>query len=126
MSEPVIQAVDLTTDTVLARTVEMARTWRSRLRGLIGRSGLEPKTALHIEPCRQIHTFFMSFPIDAIFVDSEDRVVGVAHDLAPWRMSSYHPKAKAVVELPAGTAASAGVEVGHQLRIGPPPPDQPP
>lgn len=112
-----LKAVDQTTGRVVARCVERAADWKKRLKGLIGRAALAPDHALWIIPCSQIHTFFMKFPIDALFLSRPGEVVGLAHDLKPWRISRYHPQARTVLELPAGTLARHNVNPGHIIQI---------
>ena len=83
---------------------EVARSFLSRAVGLIGRKGLPPGEGLLILRCNAIHTFFMRFPIDATFLDSQDRVVRVVRNIRPW-----HPfvwggwRARKVLETAAGT-----------------------
>ena len=67
-------------------TAEVARSFRARLKGLIGRQDLPPGRGLLILKCNAIHTFFMRFPIDATFYDREDRVVKTVRDSRPWRL----------------------------------------
>jgi uncharacterized protein len=78
------------------------RPW-SRLRGLLGRSGLEPGEGLLLRPSGSIHMMFMRFAIDAVFLDRELVVVDVVRDLRPWRAAGRRG-AKAVIELAAGAA----------------------
>lgn len=66
-------------------TAEVTRSFWSRLKGLIGRSGLPPGRGLLILRCNAIHTFFMRFAIDATFYDSQDRVVKIVRNIRPWR-----------------------------------------
>ena len=68
----------------------VAETAFARLRGLLGRSGLSSGEGMLLRPTSSIHTAFMRFPIDAVFLDRSDRVVKVASDLRPWRMIRYH------------------------------------
>ena len=84
----------------------------TRARGLLGRSGLAPDEGMLFRPSGSIHMFFMRFAIDAVFCDSELRVIDVARNLKPWRMASRRG-AKVVVELPVGGAD--GLEPGDQL-----------
>src|SRR4051812_50197469 len=63
----------------------LAETALARLRGLLGRSGLSSGEGMLLRPAASIHTAFMRFPIDAVFLDRENRVVKVAAELAPWR-----------------------------------------
>ena len=64
---------------------KVARTLFERIRGLIGVKSLPPGEGLLILRCNSIHTFFMSFPIDAVFLDRNDRVVKVVRNIRPWR-----------------------------------------
>jgi uncharacterized membrane protein (UPF0127 family) len=92
----------------------LAETPLARLRGLLGRSDLPAGEGLLLRPAGSIHTAFMRFPIDAVFLDRADRVLKVAHELAPWRMSGCRG-ARAVLELPAGEAAKRGLHAGVSL-----------
>ena len=86
----------------------------SRMRGLLGRSSLEPGDGLLLRPASSIHTAFMRFPIDAVFLDRELVVVGVARELRPWRVAARRG-ARSVLELAAGAAAN--VREGDRLRL---------
>jgi uncharacterized membrane protein (UPF0127 family) len=88
----------------------------TRLRGLLGRASLPQGEGLLIRPAPSIHTLFMRFPIDAVFLDAELRVLGVDEALAPWRAAGRRG-ARAVLELPAGAAARAGVREGERLAL---------
>jgi len=74
-------------DTVTVNGVKakVARTLFERMRGLIGTKRLPPDEGMLILRCNAIHTFFMSFPIDATFLDRQDRVVKVVRNIRPWR-----------------------------------------
>ena len=63
----------------------VARTFAERAKGLIGTKDLPADEGMLIEKCNAIHTFFMSFPIDAVFLDASDRVVKVVRGIKPWR-----------------------------------------
>ena len=86
----------------------------SRMRGLLGRRELRPGEGLLLRPASAIHTWFMRFPIDAVFLDRDLRVVGISDDVRPWRARSRRG-AKAVLELPAGESARRGLQVGDLL-----------
>jgi uncharacterized protein len=86
----------------------------SRMRGLIGRRGLPAGEGLLLYRAPAIHTAFMRFPIDAVFLDRELRVLGITAGLRPWRVAS-RAHARAVLELAAGESARVGLEAGHQL-----------
>ena len=91
---------DRTQDTV-ATSVEVASTRQDRRKGLLGRDGLDPGAALVLSPCAAIHTAFMRFPIDAVFLRRDGRVVRIVRNLQPWRVA-LSVRAHAVVELAAG------------------------
>ena len=88
----------------------------ARLRGLLDRSELPAGEGLLLRPAPSIHTWFMRFPIDAVFVDGELRVLAVRSGLRPWRMAGRRG-ARAVLELAAGEAERRGVRVGTQLML---------
>jgi uncharacterized protein len=88
----------------------------SRMRGLLGRRELAAGEGLLIRPAPSIHTFFMRFAIDAIFLSRDGEVLKVAPDVKPWRMRSCR-RAYAVLELPAGQEARHGLAVGHRLEF---------
>jgi uncharacterized membrane protein (UPF0127 family) len=94
----------------------VADTPASRMRGLLGRRELPRGEGILLQPARSIHTAFMRFAIDAVFLSGEMEVVEVRSDLGPWRAVSCRG-AKAVLELAAGEAERRGVEIGDRLLI---------
>jgi uncharacterized protein len=108
--------VALATDdgTVVCERCLLAETPLARLRGLLGRSGLASGEGLLLRPAGSIHTAFMRFSIDAVFLDRADRVVKVASALRPWRAAACRG-ARSVLELPAGEAARRGIRPGVSL-----------
>jgi uncharacterized membrane protein (UPF0127 family) len=94
----------------------VAVTRRARRKGLLGRDGLGSSCALILAPCAAIHTMFMRFDIDAVFVDDDGRAVKVVRKLAPWRIAA-DPTAHAVVEMPAGSLDEMDVAVGDRLYL---------
>ena len=97
-----------------AHRCRVAETPYARLRGLLARTGMEPGEALLLRPASSIHTCFMRFAIDAVFLDAEMNVLRIVHDLEPWRAAARRG-ARSVVELGAGEAARAGLRVGERL-----------
>jgi uncharacterized membrane protein (UPF0127 family) len=85
-----------------------------RLRGLLGRRGLEPGEGLLLRPSNSIHMLFMRFAIDAVFLDAGDVVIDVVARLRPWRIA-LRRGAKAVLEIGAGEAARVGLSPGDRL-----------
>ena len=112
------------TGDVLARALEGAFTRKDRNRGLLGRTSLEAGEGLLIVPCSSVHTWFMKFAIDVIFVARDGRVRKIARARPPWRLA-IGLGSFAVVELPAhaASATQAGdvltIQVGSTARQAP-------
>ena len=85
-----------------------------RMRGLLGRTALEPGAGLLITRSSSIHTFFMAFPIDAVFLDRDLRVRSIVPDVKPFRIV-WRPGSRSVLELGAGEARSVGLVEGARL-----------
>jgi uncharacterized membrane protein (UPF0127 family) len=106
-----------TRGSVVAERCRVARSLRDRTVGLLGTSSLPAGEGLWIERSPSIHMFFMRYPIDAVFVDGDDRVVRVVERLRPWRMVAWVRGARDCLELPAGAAAASGTVAGDQLEL---------
>ena len=102
----------------IATAVTLADTRASRRRGLLGRDGMDEGEALMLSPCAAIHTFFMRFAIDVVFVRDTGEVTHIAHGLRPWRIA-LSMRAHAVIELPAGVALSSDTRAGDVLELVP-------
>ncbi len=113
-----LQVLNLTRGTVLATQLTKAHTGATRRKGLLDRKGLLPGEGLWIAPCESVHTFFMHFPIDLVYLDRKLKVKKVRHSVAAWRMSACLA-AHSVLELPAGTAAAARTERGDCVEMVP-------
>jgi len=87
----------------------------SRLVGLIGRKSFERGQGLLLQPCSSIHTCWMSIPIDAVYLGRNSKVLGVDHNLKPWRIGKLMFGVQRVLEIPAGTVESLGFRVGDFL-----------
>ena len=96
--------------------LEVANSFISRAVGLLGRKGLEEDQGLWIHRCRDIHSWFMRFTFDAVFVDSKLNVLAVHPNLKPWKFVMEF-KADSVFELPAGCIQKSQIEVGDQLDV---------
>ncbi len=101
-------------DTVVCERCRVADTFWLRLRGLMGRTSLEPGEGMLFERNGSIHMFFMRMPLDVVFCDRDLRVVKVARELKPWRTAGARG-ARTTIELAAGAAAA--VDVGDVLVI---------
>lgn len=112
-----MQLVNITNGSVLANSIELANTFKKRLKGLIGRHGLNCGEAVILYPCNSIHTFFMKFPIDVLFVDKEAVVLKTMENIKPFSLSPRITNSYMVVELPAGRLAATGTTAGNHLEI---------
>ena len=92
-----------TRDTVLGEAIDVADTSEKRRTGLLKHKRLEPGEGLWIIPCESVHTFFMKFPIDLVYLDKKRKVRKVRNAVPAWRLSACLA-AESVLELPAGTA----------------------
>lgn len=97
--------------------IEKADTFFKRLRGLIGRKSLPEGCGLLIAPCNSIHMLFMSFAIDAVFIDKNFKIKKIAQNLQTWTGFSFCVGAWAVVELAAGEASRLNLKVGQTLEV---------
>jgi uncharacterized protein len=95
---------------------ELASTpWRRGV-GLIGRREMQEPSGLLIQPCSSVHTWFMRFPIDVVYLDRDFAIVKVVADLKPWRFSLGGRRARFALELPAGQAEQHGLRPGDRLQ----------
>jgi uncharacterized membrane protein (UPF0127 family) len=111
-----MHVVNLTRGTVLADSIEVADRGNKRRTGLLGRDRLEAGGGLWIAPCEAVHTFFMRFAIDLVYLDRKRRVRKVKHAVGPWRISACLT-AHSVLELPAGTALESQTRAGDTVEF---------
>jgi len=109
---------NLTRQNVLAASVEVADSGPKRSKGLLGRKGLAPGTGLWIVPCEAVHTFWMEFPIDLVYLDRKLRIKKLRNSVRPWRFSGCL-SAHSVIELAPGTIQQVQVELGDKLEFVP-------
>ena len=111
-----LKLINRRTGQTIASAVEIADTRRTRRRGLLGRDAMDPTAALILTPCCSIHTAFMRFAIDVMFVDRDGRVRRIVRELVPWR-AVWCARAHAVVELAAGALRSCEVLVDDAIYV---------
>jgi uncharacterized protein len=97
--------------------LEQATSFFERGKGLLGREGMADSHGLWIKPCNNIHTFFMKFRIDCIFLDEHLVIQRIASNMKPFRVAGPVWKARSVIELKAGTAEKWKLSVGDQLYV---------
>ena len=106
-----------TRGTLVAASAQEARSFSQKLFGLMGQKMLPPSGGLLIHHTNWIHTFWMRFPLDLIYVDRAQRVVGLEAALPPNRIGKPFWSAQSVIELSAGTIQNSQTQVGDQLRF---------
>jgi hypothetical protein len=99
---------------VLADSADLADTSKKRRVGLLKHTGLRLGEALWIVPCESVHSFFMKFTIDILYLDRGKKVKGFRHNMKPWRVSACL-LSHSVLELPAGMIERSGTQKGDQL-----------
>jgi hypothetical protein len=103
-------------DTVLAEKALVAKTFFTRLKGLLGTTSLPAGAGLLIAPCNSIHMFGMKYAIDCVFLDGDSKVVGLVETIAPGQMSQVFGQAKQCLE-PAGVIAASATQLGDVLTV---------
>lgn len=100
---------------MLAEDLAVADRILSRMTGLLGKKELKAGQGLLIRPCNEVHTFFMRFAIDVIFVDKNNKIVKIIPNLKPFRITGLYLTSALVIELPAGTTQATHTQVGNLL-----------
>lgn len=106
------------THTNLIENLEVAKTFWARGKGLLGKKSLPANQALWIHHCNSIHTFFMKFSIDCVFVDRNLKVKAVYVDVKPWRLVTPVWGASSVIEMSSGVSRQLKIKVGDELYVG--------
>lgn len=109
--------VNLTRQTTLADRATPARTFWARLRGLMGRPPLAPGEGLVLFGENSIHTFFMRFPIDVLYLDGDRQVIRLQRAMSPWRIGPVVRGCREIVELPPHIIERTGTAVGDSIRL---------
>jgi len=112
-----MKIINVTKDAVLADEAIIADTFLKRLRGLLGSKEFKNGQAVVIKPCNSIHTFFMRFPIDVLFVDKNHKIIAAVSHMPAFRISKIYFNAVYVVELPAGLIKTTSTSAGDLLEI---------
>jgi uncharacterized protein len=113
-----LQVTNLTRQTVLATSLEVANSGSRRSKGLLGRARLAPGEGLWILPCEAVHTFFMQFPIDLVYLDRKNRIRKIRNAVPPWRLSACL-SAHSVLELVPGTILNTQTQPGDLVEFAP-------
>jgi len=109
--------VNLTRNVVIASRVRTAQDPWQRMKGLLGTREFPQGEALVITHCQSIHMFFMKFPIDVVFCDQHNKVVGLCSAIRPFQLSPIFFKASYAIELPSGSIASSNTKIGDKVKL---------
>jgi uncharacterized membrane protein (UPF0127 family) len=112
-----LKAVNNTRKTLIASKIQVAETFFRRWVGLLGQPDFGEGAGLWISPCKAIHTFWMRFPIDVIFLDADHKVVKTAASVKPFRICFGEREAKSVLELTVGTIERSRTQPGDQIHF---------
>jgi uncharacterized membrane protein (UPF0127 family) len=112
-----VSVVNRSKATVVGSRIAVADSFLTRLVGLIGKRSLDSDQGLLISPSSGVHTCWMSMSIDVVALDRANRVIKLAHNVRPWRLSGLSTKTSRILELPPGRIQTAGIEVGDQLAV---------
>lgn len=104
--------------TVLLSDLRLADRYFTRLKGLLGTPSLTPEQGLWISRCNSIHTFFMNYAIDCVFLDGDFKVSSIKEAVAPGRVVWPQKNASSVVEMAAGRSRALNIRKGDQLHVG--------
>jgi len=109
---------NITRGTILGDAIDIADTSEKRTTGLLKHKELRAGEGLWIVPCEGVHTFFMKFALDLVYIDKKHIVRKAVANVVPWRLSMCLP-AHSIVELPAGTIEPSATRKGDQLAFEP-------
>jgi len=112
-----MRLINQTQNTILAEDVFIADTVFKRAKGLLGKKEFLSGQALILKPCNSVHTFFMRFPIDLLFVDNHYKVIKALPGVLPNRISCIFWKAHLVIELPCGVLKLTKTRNNDQLLL---------
>jgi hypothetical protein len=107
---------NVTRGTYIGDAIETAESSAARRTGLLKHHKLDDGAGLWIVPCEAVHTFFMKFAIDLIYIDRQHRVKATVRAVRPWRFSACLP-AHSVLELPVGTIDRTQTQKGDELEL---------
>jgi len=112
-----VRIINTSKGVLLADKARIADTFWGRLIGLLNRGSLEKGEALVLKPSYSIHTLFMRFAIDVIFLDKFGKTIGVLHSFKPFRLSPLFFRASCAIELPGNTLKLTQTQLGDIIRI---------
>lgn len=112
-----MRLVNLENAQIIAESIESANTFFKRLKGLMFRQELSPGSGIYLYPCNAIHTFFMKFPIDVLYIDKDWRIVGMEEHLQPGKVGKKFSAATSVIELESGSIRLNSIQRGQIVKL---------
>lgn len=112
-----MRIINKANSSVVAEEVIIANTPLKRMKGLLGKKEFKKGHALILDPCNSIHTFFMRFSIDILFLDKNNKIIKAITCLKPFRLTSIYFSAAFAVELPPGTIQALSIRKGDTLLL---------
>lgn len=106
-----------TQNNLIADAVKVADNFFTRSIGLLLKKTVSQDEALIIKPCCSIHTFFMRFEIDVLFVNKQNEIVALYENVKPWRILPIHLRSDYVIELCAGQISDKNIQKGDTINI---------
>lgn len=112
-----IEIKNITKNKIIVDNGYMANTFLTRLKGLLGKREIEDNEGICIYPCKSVHTFFMQFPIDIVFIDRDNKIIHITENLRHYRISKYVKNAEYVIEIGGSKSKKKDIEVGDEIDI---------
>lgn len=108
---------NIDTNEVISHSVIVANHFFTRFKGLMFTRELSPDSSMFIYPCSGIHTFFMNYNIDVLYLDIHNKILAVDEDMRPGRVGRVIKGAVAVIELPGGRIGKTQTKIGQTVRF---------
>jgi len=102
---------------VIVENLMIADRFLSRLKGLMLSKALPSNAGLLLKPCQSVHTFFMNYTIDVIFLDENNRIIGIENNMRPYHISKFYRKSQKVLEMNAGIIDLNNLKIGDNLEL---------
>ncbi len=109
--------INETKNTVLVKEAKFAKNFFERMLGLIPRKEISEEQALVFENCKQIHTFFMKFSIDVIYLNRDSKVIKLEESISPFRICRWVKDSKYIIEAKAGIIKNKNIEIGDKIKF---------
>lgn len=106
-----------TNNSIIAQNIIMADSFYKRLKGLMFTKELSPQSAMYIYPCSGIHTCFMNYNIDVLYLDINNIILAADEDMKPWRFGEFHKNAVAAIELRGGRLKETQTRIGQAVEF---------